>query len=172
LKLLADVGLVGFPNAGKSTLLSKLTAAKPKIADYPFTTLKPNLGIVSYRDGRSFVMADIPGIIEGASEGKGLGHYFLRHIERNSNLLFLVPADADDINKEYEILLKELQKYNPELLDKKRILAISKSDLLDDELKQEIEATLPKDVPHIFISSYTGENLDQLKDLLWKELNS
>jgi GTP-binding protein len=172
LKLLADVGLVGFPNAGKSTLLSKLTAAKPKIADYPFTTLKPNLGIVSYRDGRSFVMADIPGIIEGASEGKGLGHYFLRHIERNSNLLFLVPADADDINKEYEILLKELQKYNPELLDKKRILAISKSDLLDDELKQEIEATLPKDLPHIFISSYTGENLDQLKDLLWKELNS
>jgi len=172
LKLLADVGLVGFPNAGKSTLLSKLTAAKPKIADYPFTTLKPNLGIVSYRDGRSFVMADIPGIIEGAAEGKGLGHYFLRHIERNSNLLFLVPADADDINKEYEILLKELQKYNPELLDKKRILAISKSDMLDEELKREIEKDLPKDIPHIFISSYTGENLDKLKDLLWKELNS
>ncbi len=172
LKLLADVGLVGFPNAGKSTLLSKLTAAKPKIADYPFTTLKPNLGIVSYRDGRSFVMADIPGIIEGAAEGKGLGHYFLRHIERNSNLLFLVPADADDISKEYQILLNELKKYNPELLDKKRILAISKSDMLDEELKQEIEKTLPKDIPHIFISSYTGENLDRLKDLLWQELNT
>ena len=172
LKLLADVGLVGFPNAGKSTLLSKLTAAKPKIADYPFTTLKPNLGIVSYRDGRSFVMADIPGIIEGASEGKGLGHYFLRHIERNSNLLFLVPADADDIKKEYEVLLNELKKYNPELLDKKRILAISKSDLLDDELETEIEKDLPKDLPHIFISSYTGKNLDRLKDLLWKELNT
>ncbi len=172
LKLLADVGLVGFPNAGKSTLLSKLTAAKPKIGDYPFTTLKPNLGIVSYRDGRSFVMADIPGIIEGAAEGKGLGHYFLRHIERNSNLLFLVPADADNINKEYEILLNELQKYNPELLDKKRILAISKSDMLDDELKSEIKKDLPTELPHIFISSYTGENLDRLKDLLWKELNS
>ncbi len=172
LKLLADVGLVGFPNAGKSTLLSKLTAAKPKIADYPFTTLKPNLGIVSYRDGRSFVMADIPGIIEGAAEGKGLGHYFLRHIERNSNLLFLIPADADDIKKEYEILLNELKKYNPELLDKKRVLAISKSDLLDEELEQEIEKELPKDIPHIFISSYTGKNLDKLKDLLWKELNS
>jgi len=172
LKLLADVGLVGFPNAGKSTLLSKLTAAKPKIADYPFTTLKPNLGIVSYRDGRSFVMADIPGIIEGASEGKGLGHYFLRHIERNSNLLFLIPADADDIKKEYEVLLNELKKYNPELLDKKRILAISKSDLLDDELETEIEQDLPKDLPHIFISSYTGKNLDRLKDLLWKELNT
>jgi len=172
LKLLADVGLVGFPNAGKSTLLSKLTAAKPKIADYPFTTLKPNLGIVSYRDGRSFVMADIPGIIEGAAEGKGLGHYFLRHIERNSNLLFLVPADADDIKNEYQVLLNELKKYNPELLDKKRILAISKSDMLDDELKKEIEKDLPQDLPHIFISSYTGENLDKLKDLLWKELNS
>jgi len=172
LKLLADVGLVGFPNAGKSTLLSKLTAAKPKIADYPFTTLKPNLGIVSYRDGRSFVMADIPGIIEGAAEGKGLGHYFLRHIERNSSLLFLVPADAEDIPKEYQILLNELKKYNPELLDKKRILAISKSDMLDEELKKEIEKELPKDIPHIFISSYTGENLDRLKDLLWQELNS
>ncbi len=172
LKLLADIGLVGFPNAGKSTLLSKLTAAKPKIGDYPFTTLKPNLGIVSYRDGRSFVMADIPGIIEGAAEGKGLGHYFLRHIERNSNLLFLVPADADNINQEYRILLNELKKYNPELLDKKRILAISKSDMLDDELKQEIEKDLPNDLPHIFISSFTGENLDKLKDLLWKELNS
>ena len=172
LKLLADVGLVGFPNAGKSTLLSKLTAAKPKIGDYPFTTLKPNLGIVSYRDGRSFVMADIPGIIEGAAEGKGLGHYFLRHIERNSNLLFLVPADADDINKEYQILLNELHKYNPELLDKKRILAISKSDMLDDELKTEIEKDLTAELPHIFISSYTDRNLDQLKDLLWKELNS
>ncbi len=172
LKLLADVGLVGFPNAGKSTLLSKLTAAKPKIADYPFTTLKPNLGIVSYRDGRSFVMADIPGIIEGASEGKGIGHLFLRHIERNSDLLFMVPADADDIEKEYQILLNELKKYNPELLDKKRILAISKSDLLDDELEREIEKTLPKDLPHIFISSFTGKNLDRLKDLLWNELNS
>ena len=172
LKLLADVGLVGFPNAGKSTLLSKLTAAKPKIADYPFTTLKPNLGIVSYRDGRSFAIADIPGIIEGAAEGKGLGHYFLRHIERNSNLLFLVPADADNIKKEYEVLLNELKKYNPELLDKKRILAISKADLLDEELEQEIAKDLPKDVPHIFISSYTGKNLDKLKDLLWKELNT
>ncbi len=172
LKLLADVGLVGFPNAGKSTLLAKMTAAKPKIADYPFTTLKPNLGIVSYRDGRSFVMADIPGIIEGASEGKGIGHRFLRHIERNSNLLFLVPADADDIQKEYDILLNELKKYNPELLDKSRVLAISKSDLLDDELEEEIEKLLPTDLPHIFISSYTGKNIDQLKDLLWKELNS
>lgn len=172
LKVLADVGLVGFPNAGKSTLLSKLTAAKPKIADYPFTTLKPNLGIVSYRDGRSFVMADIPGIIEGAAEGKGLGHYFLRHIERNSVLLFVVPADADDIKNEYETLLNELRKYNPELLDKKRILSISKSDLLDDELMKEIEQDLPEDIPHIFISSYTGLNLDKLKDMLWKELNS
>jgi GTP-binding protein len=172
LKLLADVGLVGFPNAGKSTLLSKLTAAKPKIGDYPFTTLKPNLGIVSYRDGRSFVMADIPGIIEGAAEGKGLGHYFLRHIERNSNLLFLIPADADDIRHEYQILLNELKKYNPELLDKKRILAISKSDMLDDELKQEIETLLPENIPHIFISSFTGENLLPLKDLLWNELNN
>ena len=172
LKLLADVGLVGFPNAGKSTLLSKLTAAKPKIADYPFTTLKPNLGIVSYRDGRSFVMADIPGIIEGASEGKGLGHYFLRHIERNSVLLFMVPADADNIRKEYEILLNELAKYNPELLDKERILAISKSDMLDAELEAEIKQDLPEDLIHIFISSYTGQNLDKLKDVLWKELNS
>jgi GTP-binding protein len=172
LKLLADVGLVGFPNAGKSTLLSKLTAAKPKIGDYPFTTLKPNLGIVSYRDGRSFVMADIPGIIEGAAEGKGLGHYFLRHIERNSNLLFLIPADAEDIRKEYQILLNELKKYNPELLDKKRILAISKSDMLDDELKQEIRKELPDNIPHIFISSFTGENLSKLKDLLWNELNN
>jgi GTP-binding protein len=172
LKLLADIGLVGFPNAGKSTLLSKLTAAKPKIGDYPFTTLKPNLGIVSYRDGRSFVMADIPGIIEGAAEGKGLGHYFLRHIERNSNLLFLIPADAEDIRKEYQILLNELKKYNPELLDKKRILAISKSDMLDDELKQEIRKELPDNIPHIFISSFTGENLSKLKDLLWNELNN
>ncbi len=172
LKLLADIGLVGFPNAGKSTLLSKLTAAKPKIADYPFTTLKPNLGIVSYRDGRSFVIADIPGIIEGAAEGKGLGHYFLRHIERNSNLLFLIPADADDITQEYQILLNELKKYNPELLDKKRILAVSKADMLDDELEAEIKKDLPKDIPHIFISSYTDKNLDKLKDLLWKELNS
>ncbi len=172
LKLLADVGLVGFPNAGKSTLLSKLTAAKPKIGDYPFTTLKPNLGIVSYRDGRSFVMADIPGIIEGAAKGKGLGHYFLRHIERNSILLFLVPADADNIVDEYHTLLNELKKYNPELLDKKRILSISKSDMLDEELMSEIEKELPKDIPHIFISSFTGMNLDKLKDLLWKELNT
>jgi GTP-binding protein len=172
LKLLADVGLVGFPNAGKSTLLSKMTAAKPKIADYPFTTLKPNLGIVSYRDGRSFVMADIPGIIEGASEGKGIGHRFLRHIERNSNLLFLVPADADDIQKEYDILLNELKKYNPELLDKKRVLAISKSDLLDEELEAEMKELIPDDLPHIFISSYTGRNIDRLKDLLWTDLNS
>jgi GTP-binding protein len=172
LKLLADVGLVGFPNAGKSTLLSKMTAAKPKIADYPFTTLKPNLGIVSYRDGRSFVMADIPGIIEGASEGKGIGHRFLRHIERNSNLLFLVPADADDIQKEYDILLNELKKYNPELLDKRRVLAISKSDLLDEELEAEMKELIPDDLPHIFISSYTGRNIDRLKDLLWTDLNS
>ncbi len=171
LKLLADVGLVGFPNAGKSTLLSKITAAKPKIADYAFTTLKPNLGIVAYRDGRSFVMADIPGIIEGAAEGKGIGHRFLRHIERNSNLLFMIPADSDDINKEYHILLEELKKFNPELLDKNRILAVTKSDMLDDELKLEIEKDLPEDIPHIFISSITGKNLDQLKDMLWIQLN-
>ncbi len=171
LKLLADVGLVGFPNAGKSTLLSVMTAAKPKIANYPFTTLEPNLGMVSYRDFKSFVMADIPGIIEGASEGKGLGLRFLRHIERNSLLLFLVPADADDIAGEYKILLNELANYNPELLDKRRILAVSKSDMLDEELIEEISKTLP-DIPHIFISSLTGQGIVQLKDLLWRELNA
>lgn len=171
LKLLADVGLVGFPNAGKSTLLSVLSAAKPEIADYPFTTLVPNLGVVSYRDYKSFVMADIPGIIEGAAEGKGLGTRFLRHIERNSILLFLVSADAKDVNEEYRILLGELKKYNPELLDKERVLAISKSDLLDDELKQEMKKELPKEIPHIFISSVTQTGLMELKDLLWKLLN-
>jgi len=171
LKILADVGLVGFPNAGKSTLLSVLSAAKPEIADYPFTTLVPNLGIVAYRDQQSFVMADIPGIIEGASEGKGLGLRFLRHIERNSVLLFLVPADSDDINNEYRVLLNELKQYNPELLDKQRILAISKSDLLDDELKAEIKKELP-DVPAVFISSVTQQGLNRLKDLLWKALNA
>ena len=172
LKLLADVGLVGFPNAGKSTLLSVLTSAKPKIADYAFTTLKPNLGIVKYREFQSFVMADIPGIIEGAAEGKGLGHRFLRHIERNSILLFLVPADSIDIQKEYEILLNELKKHNPELLDKDRLLAISKSDMLDDELKTEIIKELPKDIPHLFISSLAQTGLTELKDKLWKMLNS
>jgi GTP-binding protein len=172
LKLLADVGLVGFPNAGKSTLLSTVSAARPKIADYPFTTLEPNLGIVEYRDGKSFVMADIPGIIEGASEGKGLGLRFLRHIERNSALLFLVPADADDIPQEYEILLNELRKFNPEMLDKQRILAISKCDLLDQELMDEIEPTLPDGVPHVFISSVTGLGISVLKDILWHELNT
>lgn len=171
LKVLADVGLVGFPNAGKSTLLSVITAAKPKIADYAFTTLSPNLGIVEYRDHRSFVVADIPGIIEGAAEGKGLGHRFLRHIERNSVLLFLIPADAEDYAEEYEILLNELRKYNPELLDKGRLLAVSKSDMLDEELKKEIAAKLPKDVPHIFISSVTGKGLTELKDMLWREIS-
>ncbi|NVK52956.1 MAG: GTPase ObgE [Flavobacteriaceae bacterium] len=171
LKLLADVGLVGFPNAGKSTLLSVLTSAKPKIADYAFTTLKPNLGIVEYRDFKSFVIADIPGIIEGAAEGKGLGHRFLRHIERNSTLLFLVPADSEDINKEYEILLNELKKHNPELLDKQRLLAISKDDLLDDELREEIKKELPNDLPYIFFSSVAQKGLAELKDLLWKMLN-
>ncbi|MBU1370123.1 MAG: GTPase ObgE [Bacteroidetes bacterium] len=170
LKLLADVGLVGFPNAGKSTLLSTVSAAKPEIADYPFTTLTPNLGIVSYYDHLSFVMADIPGIIEGASEGKGLGLRFLRHIERNSILLFLIPADADDIASEYKILLGELQAFNPELLDKSRVLAVSKSDLLDEELKEEIRKQLP-DLSFIFISSITGEGIKELKDLLWAELN-
>lgn len=170
LKLLADVGLVGFPNAGKSTLLSVVSAAKPKIANYPFTTLEPNLGIVSYRDNRSFVMADIPGIIEGASEGKGLGLRFLRHIERNSLLLFMVPADAPDIKKEYEVLHNELVKYNPELLDKRRVLAITKSDMLDDELIEALSEDLP-DVPYVFISSITGMGITELKDLLWKELN-
>ena len=171
LKLLADVGLVGFPNAGKSTLLSAISAAKPKIADYPFTTLEPNLGIVSYRDGKSFVMADIPGIIEGASQGKGLGLRFLRHIERNSLLLFMVPADSDDIRKEYEVLLNELRTFNPEMLDKQRVLAITKSDMLDQELMDEIEPTLPEGVPHIFISSVSGLGISVLKDILWEELN-
>lgn len=171
LKLLADVGLVGFPNAGKSTLLSVVSAAKPKIADYPFTTLTPNLGVVPYRDDRSFVMADIPGIIEGAAEGRGLGIRFLRHIERNSLLLFLVPADARDIKTEYDILLNELRKYNPELLDKKRLLAISKSDMLDEELKTEIRRELPTDLPTIFISSITQQGITELKDLIWRHLH-
>ncbi|MDG1426319.1 MAG: GTPase ObgE [Flavobacteriales bacterium] len=171
LKVLADIGLVGFPNAGKSTLLSVLSAAKPEIANYPFTTLVPNLGIVSYRDHMSFIMADIPGIIEGASEGKGLGLRFLRHIERNSTLLFMIPADTDDINTEYTILLKELKKYNPELLDKDRILAISKSDMLDDELKDEISKNFPKDLPCMFISSVAQQGLIELKDLIWEKLN-
>ncbi|MCL1933028.1 MAG: GTPase ObgE [Candidatus Azobacteroides sp.] len=171
LKLLADVGLVGFPNAGKSTLLSVVSAAKPKIADYPFTTLEPNLGIVDVRGAHSFIMADIPGIIEGASEGKGLGLRFLRHIERNSLLLFLVPADADSIKKEYEILLGELMRYNPDLLDKQRVLAVSKSDMLDEELEKAIENELPSDIPSIFISSLTHKGIISLKDLLWKELN-
>lgn len=171
LKVLADVGLVGFPNAGKSTLLSKLSAAKPKIADYAFTTLEPNLGIVQYYDDQSFVMADIPGIIEGAAEGKGLGLRFLRHIERNSVLLFLIPADSNDIAEEYGILLGELGKYNPELLHKQRLLAVSKCDMLDDVLKEQLEPTLPKGIKTVFISSLTGEGLKQLKDMLWKALN-
>ncbi len=170
LKMLADVGLVGFPNAGKSTLLSALSAARPKIADYPFTTMEPQLGIVSYRDNRSFVMADIPGIIEGASEGRGLGLRFLRHIERNAVLLFMVPADADDITAQYEILLNELEQFNPQLMDKHRILAISKSDMLDDELMEEIKKTLPADVPHVFISAVTGYGLTELKDTLWRAI--
>ena len=170
LKLLADVGLVGFPNAGKSTLLSKISAAKPKIADYPFTTLEPNLGIVSYKNDKSFVMADIPGIIEGASEGKGLGLRFLRHIERNSLLLFMIPADSNDIRKEYDILLGELTNFNPELLDKQKVLAVTKSDMLDEELIKEIIPTLP-DIPYVFISSFTGQGIEELKDVLWKELN-
>ena len=170
LKLLADVGLVGFPNAGKSTLLSAISAARPKIADYPFTTMEPQLGIVSYRDNRSFVMADIPGIIEGASQGKGLGLRFLRHIERNAVLLFMVPADADDITAQYHILLEELRRFNPQLIDKQRILAISKSDMLDDELRQAIQTTLPDDLPHVFISAVTGQGIDTLKDLLWASI--
>jgi len=169
LKLLADVGLVGFPNAGKSTLLSVVSAAKPKIADYAFTTLVPNLGIVQYRDMQSFVMADIPGIIEGAHEGKGLGLRFLRHIERNSMLLFMIPCDTDDIHAEYKTLLSELEKYNPELLDKKRILAITKSDMLDDELIQEIKEDLPN-IPHLFISSVAQKGIQELKDLIWQNL--
>lgn len=174
MKVLADVGLVGFPNAGKSTLLSVITAAKPKIANYEFTTLKPNLGIVDYRDHQTFVMADIPGIIEGAAEGKGLGHYFLRHIERNSTLLFLIPADADDIKKQYDILLDELRRYNPELLDKDKLVAISKSDMLDDELKAEMKAELDvafKNIPYLFFSSVAQQGLMELKDTLWKLLN-
>ncbi|MBV5281910.1 MAG: GTPase ObgE [Paludibacter sp.] len=171
LKVLADVGLVGFPNAGKSTLLSVVSAAKPEIANYPFTTLVPNLGIVSYRDTRSFVMADIPGIIEGASEGRGLGLRFLRHIERNSILLFMIPADCDDIQKEHDILLNELQQYNPELVDKQRILAITKCDLLDDELMEEIKTLVPKDIQTVFISSLTGLGIMELKDLIWTEIN-
>jgi GTP-binding protein len=171
LKVLADIGLVGFPNAGKSTLLSVLSSAKPDIGDYPFTTLRPNLGIVKYRDYRSFIMADIPGIIEGAHEGKGLGLRFLRHIERNSALLFLIPADSDDIKKEYEILLNELKQYNPELLHKDRLLAISKSDMLDDELKEEIRKDLPA-IPYLFISSMAAQGLTELKDLIWKTLNN
>ena len=171
LKLLADVGLVGFPNAGKSTLLSVVSAAKPKIADYAFTTLVPNLGVVSYRDSKSFVMADIPGIIEGAAEGKGLGIQFLRHIERNSLLLFMVPADAKDIKTEYGILLNELRKYNPELLDKKRMLAITKMDMLDNELKAEMEKDVPTELPVIFISSVTNQGIKELKDLIWKNLH-
>ncbi|WP_375238219.1 GTPase ObgE [Aurantibacter sp.] len=173
LKLLADVGLVGFPNAGKSTLLSVLTSAKPKIADYEFTTLKPNLGIVEYRDYQSFVMADIPGIIEGAAEGKGLGYYFLRHIERNSILLFLIPADAPDIKKQYDILLDELRRYNPEMLDKERIVAISKCDMLDDELEAELKIELDNEmpVPYLFMSSVAQKGLVELKDMLWGKLN-
>ena len=171
LKVLADVGLVGFPNAGKSTLLSVVTAAKPKIADYAFTTLTPNLGMVEYRDGKSFCIADLPGIIEGAAEGKGLGHRFLRHIERNPVLLFLIPADSSDHKKEFEILVNELEKYNPELLHKQFIIAVSKSDLLDDELKTAIEKELSREIPHIFISSATHKGLTELKDLLWKVLN-
>ncbi len=172
LKLLADVGLVGFPNAGKSTLLSVISAARPEIADYPFTTLTPNLGVVEYRDFKSFVVADIPGIIEGAAEGKGLGVRFLRHIERNSILLFMLPADANDIKKEYSILLNELKKFNPELLDKQRLLAITKSDMLDEELMTEMKAELPDDVQSVFISSVTQQGIQQLKDIIWQTINS
>ena len=173
LKVLADVGLVGFPNAGKSTLLSVVSSAKPKIADYEFTTLKPNLGIVKYRDYQTFVMADIPGIIEGAAEGKGLGHYFLRHIERNSILLFMIPADAPDIKKQYDILLDELRRYNPEMLDKERIIAITKCDMLDDELKAELKVELDNElpIPYTFISSVAQQGITELKDMLWKLLN-
>lgn len=171
LKVLADVGLVGFPNAGKSTLLSVITAAKPKIANYAFTTITPNLGIVDYRDGKSFCIADLPGIIEGASEGKGLGHRFLRHIERNSVLLFVIPADSNDHKKEFDILVNELEQFNPQLLNKQFVIGLSKSDMLDDELKKAIEKELPSDIPHIFFSSITNKGLLELKDLLWKVLN-
>ena len=171
LKLLADVGLVGFPNAGKSTLLSVVTAAKPRIANYPFTTLTPNLGIVQYRDDRSFVIADIPGIIEKAHEGKGLGHRFLRHIERNATLLFMIPCDTGSIKKEYDILLNELQQYNPELLDKPRVLAINKSDLIDEELKEMLKPEIPEGVPYLFISAVAQQGLTELKDLLWAAIN-
>ena len=172
LKLLADVGLVGLPNAGKSTLVSAMSNARPKIANYPFTTMEPSLGIVPYRTGRSFVIADIPGIIEGASEGRGLGLRFLRHIERNSLLLFMVPGDTDNIRKEYELLLRELENFNPGLLNKHRILAVTKSDLLDDELEEMLAEDLPDDLPVIFISAVSGKNMQQLKDMLWNELNS
>lgn len=172
LKLLADVGLVGFPNAGKSTLLSVVSAARPKIADYAFTTLVPNLGVVAYRDYKSFVMADIPGIIEGAAEGRGLGTRFLKHIERNSMLLFMISVDSDDIAKEYEVLLNELTQFNPELLEKRRILAITKADLIDDELEAEIRAALPTDLPSVFISSLANKNIQRLKDMIWQELTS
>ena len=172
LKLLADVGLVGFPNAGKSTLLSSLSNARPKIANYPFTTMEPSLGIVGYRDNKSCVMADIPGIIEGAAEGKGLGLRFLRHIERNSLLLFMVPGDTDDIKREYEILLNELRQFNPDMLDKHRVLAITKCDLLDEELVEMLRETLPDDLPCVFISAVANQGLDELKDVLWRELNA
>lgn len=172
LKLLADVGLVGFPNAGKSTLVSAISSARPKIANYPFTTLEPSLGIVEYRDHKSFVMADIPGIIEGASEGKGLGLRFLRHIERNSLLLFMVPGDTDDIKREYEILLNELRTFNPDMMDKHRVLAVTKCDLLDDELIEMLQETLPTDLPVVFISAVKGKGINELKDILWQELNS
>lgn len=172
LKMLADVGLVGFPNAGKSTLVNAISSAHPKIAGYPFTTLEPSVGVVSYRDNRSFVMADIPGIIEGASEGKGLGLRFLRHIERNALLLFMIPGDTDDIRRDYEVLLRELTTYNPELLAKQRVLAITKADLLDEELMEMLSADLPTDLPHIFISAVTGFNITQLKDLLWQNLDT
>jgi GTPase len=172
LKVLADVGLVGFPNAGKSTLLSNISAARPKIADYAFTTLTPQLGMVAYRDNKSFCVADLPGIIEGAAEGKGLGHRFLRHIERNACLLFLIPADSNDHKKEFDILYNELKEYNSEMLQKEMVIAISKSDMLDDELKKEISAQMPKKIPHIFISAVTNTGLSELKDILWEKLNS
>ena len=171
LKVLADVGLVGFPNAGKSTLLSVISSAKPEIADYPFTTLVPNLGVVPYRDYKSFIVADIPGLIEGAAEGKGLGHRFLRHIERNSILLFMIPSDSNDIIKDFDILMAELKKYNPELLDKKRVLAVTKSDLLDEELREELSKELPENIESVFISSVTNDGIDQLKDVLWRAID-